>query len=99
MKFNAAGGAAEFDAATLGESVLHRLKNDLHGALSSTLGDAGAVHYFIDDVEFNHGRLPPSKSELCLKSLMLRKIGEIVNPGTILVIWQHQPKQFVIGNL
>src|SRR5262249_27476927 len=50
--------AAQFDAVSLGQRALHAFENRLDGELGFGFGDPGLVHYFVDDVELDHGQLP-----------------------------------------
>src|ERR1700690_4587535 len=49
---------AQFDAVANGERLLHALEDGFDGELRLRLGDPGAVHHFIDDVELNHRMSP-----------------------------------------
>src|SRR5208282_4357783 len=46
---------AQFNAIASGKRLLHALEDGFDGELRLGLGDPGAVNYFIDDVELNHG--------------------------------------------
>src|SRR5579864_4460082 len=50
--------AAQFNAIALGQRLLHAFKHGFDRQLSFRLSDASLVHHFVDDVEFDHGRLP-----------------------------------------
>src|SRR5271165_6328948 len=50
--------ATQFNAVASGERLLHALENGLDSELRLGFGDPGAIDYFVDDVELNHGRLP-----------------------------------------
>src|SRR5208283_177355 len=54
--------APQFDAISGRKRLLHAFKNGFDRKFGLRLRDAGAVHNFVDDVEFNHG-LPSSPEE------------------------------------
>src|ERR1035438_6896747 len=74
---------AQFNAVAIGERLLHALEDGFDGELRLGLGDPGAIDDFVDDVELNHGYPPSPKDLVCLKLLMLREIGRIVNRGVL----------------
>src|SRR5579859_237563 len=47
--------AAQFNALTLRQRLLHALKHRFHGRFGFGLGDAGLVDHFVNDIELNHG--------------------------------------------
>src|SRR5580658_7893018 len=57
----------QLNAITVGQRLLHALKDGFHRQLGLGLGDAGSGHHFVDDVELNHTRLPDAVSGRSLK--------------------------------
>src|ERR1700692_3688777 len=50
--------SSQLNAIAAGQCILHALKDGFHRQLGLGLGDARSGDHFIDNVEFNHGRLP-----------------------------------------
>src|SRR5579862_3288960 len=72
--------STQLNTVASGKRTLHALEDRFDGQFSLGFRDSSLVHHFIDNVEFNHRRLPRAlESEQCTKWLMLREISEIVN--------------------
>ena len=54
--------ATQFNAIAIGERTLHAFENRLNRHFRFGFRDAGAIHYFVDDVELDHGSLFASES-------------------------------------
>src|ERR1700733_14090102 len=50
--------SAQFDAVALSERLLHAFEHGFHSQLRFGLGNAGSIHYFVNDVELDHKRPP-----------------------------------------
>jgi hypothetical protein len=50
--------SAQLNAVAVSESFLHALKNSFHRQLGFRFGYTGSSHYFVDNVELDHERLP-----------------------------------------
>src|ERR1700722_1067200 len=50
--------SAQFNTIAAGQRILHALKDGFHRQLGLGLSDAGSGDHFVDNVEFNHERLP-----------------------------------------
>src|SRR5215470_8641141 len=73
-----AGSRVASDAGLSGTDVEHAKATQFY-AIGFGLRDTGFVDDFVDDVEFDHVRLPRESAENTTKCLMLREISEIVN--------------------